>query len=339
MSHCRCCQAPDRPAPAPRPAEIDRRLRDCRAMLVVTHARSDGDALGSMLALALGARAAGKHAAMLVPDPVPARYAFLVRDQAVASAAQLDMLADAADLIVVVDTSSYAQLDAAADGLRKRREKVIVIDHHATSDNVGAAAWQDVSAAAAGVMVGEVLGALNWPLEPQAALALAAAITSDTGWLRFSNADGRAMRMMAGLVDAGVRPDELYRLLYQTDRPQRLALTARAVAGMRLYADDQLAVMTITPQDFAATGALPEETENLVNEPMRLGSVEAVVLLTQQAGVVRVSLRSRSVLDVAALAAGFGGGGHARAAGFRSGEPLETIRQKIVDACLAAMAG
>ncbi|MCY2923865.1 MAG: hypothetical protein NT031_00220, partial [Planctomycetota bacterium] len=133
----------------------------------------------------------------------------------------------------------------------------------------------DTTAAAAGVMVAQLLAALEWPVGPVEAEALLAAVTSDTGWFRFANTDPGALRLAAEWVAMGIRPDALYARLYQTARPQQLALVARMLATLELHHTDKLAVMTIRQADFAATGARADETENLVNEALRIGSVES----------------------------------------------------------------
>ncbi|MFB3893788.1 MAG: bifunctional oligoribonuclease/PAP phosphatase NrnA [Phycisphaerae bacterium] len=312
--------------------DIVERLGRAKSILAVTHARPDGDGLGSIAALARAARAAGKRAAVLVPDKVPQRYAFLFGDDAPAPVGRFTALADEADAVVIVDTCSLSQLDDIAPHLEAFRAKTAVIDHHATRDDIGAARWTDTSAAAAGVMVLELLRTLKWPLDAACVEALATAVTTDTGWLRFSNTDSRCLRAMADLVDAGLTPDKLYARIFQTDRPERIRLMQRMLASLELHRGGRLAVMAIRRADFAASGAFQDETENLVNEALRIGSVEASVLLVETDGPLRASLRSRETIDVAAVAAQFGGGGHARAAGVRVSEGLDAFKVRLIAA-------
>jgi len=319
------------------PPDVSRRVGAAGAILIVTHARPDGDALGSMAALARAARAAGKQARGLVPDAVPPRYEFLFPGSLPASGEQFEALADGADVIVIVDTCSFEQLDGLADAMRARREKIVVIDHHATADDVGAAQWQDTSAAAAGIMVGELIAALGWPVDLPTAEALTTAAATDTGWMRFANTDARCLRALAQWLDAGVRPDKLYKRLYQCDRPERIRLIVRVLRSLELHCDGRLAAMTIRRADFEETGARLDETENLVNEALRMGTVETALLLVEMPDVIRVSLRSRDAVDVAAVAAQFGGGGHARAAGLRIREDIDALKRRLLDACRQAL--
>ena len=308
------------------------RLADAGSMLLVTHARPDGDGLGSMQALAAAARGAGKDARTLVPGEIPARLGFMFGAQRPAGIGEFGALADASDLIVILDTHALAQLDDLAEALGRLSEKIVVIDHHSTGDALGEVAWIDSSAAATGVMVGEVIDALKWPMDANIAEALLAAVLTDTGWLRFANTDGRCLRAAAHWTDMGVRPDILYRKIYQNDRPQRLLLMVRLLENMEFCFDSQLAVMVLRSGDFDETGALRSETENMVNEALRIGTVESAILLVEERDQVRVSLRSRDQVDVAALAGQFGGGGHRRAAGLRSSMPIDVLKAQLIAA-------
>jgi phosphoesterase RecJ-like protein len=139
------------------------------------------------------------------------------------------------------------------------------------------------------------------------------------------------------LLEAGVAAGTLYDRLFRNDRPERLKLIARMLTSLEMHCDGGLAVMTLRKADFTETGARPEETENLINEALRLDTVEAVILLTESDNLVRVSLRSRDRLNVAEVAKAFGGGGHHRAAGFRTDEPIGAVKPRLIAACLAAM--
>ncbi len=318
--------------------EIESRLRDATRLLILTHARPDGDGLGAMVALARAARAAGKSADLLLLDAPPWRCEFLLSGESPADADRFDELADAADAIVILDTCAFAQLDGLDERLPRCRDKAMVIDHHATCDDVAGLQWVDTSAAAVGVLVLELLESLDWPIDSRAAEALMVALTTDTGWLVFANTDARCLRAAARLSERGVRTDVLYRRLYQSERPQRMRLRIAVLESLELHCDDRLAVMTVRRSDFERTGARPDETENLVNEALRMATVEEAVILIENDDVVRVSLRSRDDVDVAEIARRFGGGGHARAAGFRAEEDVDAVRKRLIDVCTAELA-
>ena len=316
------------------------RLRNARSLLCLTHEHGDGDGLGSMAALVRAGRDTGVTVTPMVHAPAPQRYEFLFSgspEMSLAYATEFEALAARADLVVVLDTCSRSQLGDLSAPIDAVREKTIVIDHHVTCDDIGSVRWIDTSAAAVGVMILELLEELDWPIAPAAAQALAAAIVSDTGWMRFSNTDGRALRVFAKLLDAGASVSELYERICQSDRLERIRLMERVLHNLELHCDGRLAVMSVREDDFRQSGARRDETENLINEAMRLAGVEVAVMLVENPQQenpnptgVRVSLRSRKKVDVARLAARFGGGGHKRAAGFRDNGDLDVIKAKII---------
>jgi phosphoesterase RecJ-like protein len=318
-------------------AKILERIRTAGSLLCLTHLHADGDGIGAMVALARTARRQGITARLLLQDGTPRRYRFLLEGEEVLAAEDFPGAANEAELIVILDTASRSQLLGVADHLDAVREKIVVIDHHVTADDIAKLRWTDTAACAVGLMVQEILDGLGWPIEAPEALALAAAIASDTGWMRFSNTDARCLRAMARLLELDVQPDELYDRIFQADRPHRLRLMERMLSRLELYCDDQLAVMSITREDFEHTGAREDETENLINEAMRLASVEAAVLLVENPERLRVSLRSRGKVNVAKVAAKFGGGGHARAAGLKSEEDLDELKQRLITAIAEAL--
>src|SRR5206468_2901514 len=136
----------------------------------------------------------------------------------------------------------------------------------------------------------------------------------DTGWFQFSNTRPYTMRLAALLMEAGVDTDRMYQALYQNERPERVALQTRAQQSLELLADQRLAVMRVAKRDFEELKAGVGDTENLINIPLQIRSVEVSLLFVeaQDAGPVRVSLRSKGQVDVAKFAEQFGGGGHAR---------------------------
>jgi phosphoesterase RecJ-like protein len=170
------------------------------------------------------------------------------------------------------------------------------------------------------------------------ATALFVGIATDTGWFRFSNADARTLRVAADLIEAGVDASGLYNTIYQQDSLPKVHLVARALAGLKLEADGQLAVMCLRQADFKATGADSTMTENLVNEATRLGSTEATLLFTEEPdGVIRVNFRSKRRLDVSELARRFGGGGHVRAAGARLRGEWDSVVPPVIAETIAAL--
>lgn len=315
-------------------------VRTADRIAVVTHTRADGDAIGSVAALQHVLRLEGKRAEGLLFEYAAPRYAFLATRENLRTwdDPHAEPIFDAADLWIVVDTAAIAQLPPLTQRLARRTARLIVIDHHRSRDIVGDVNLIDERAAAAAIIVYDWFAAAAWELSPAAAEALFIGVATDTGWFRHANTDERTFQSAARLMRYGVRPDELHRRLYQAEPAARFRLFAAAMHGLSLEAGGSLAVMEVTRQMLAQCGATSQLTEDLVNEPLRIGDVRASVLLIEtDDGHVRVSFRAKSALDVAAVAQRFGGGGHTLAAGATLSGPPADARRRVIEAMAAAM--
>jgi phosphoesterase RecJ-like protein len=273
-------------------------------------------------------------------EPLPSRYAWLVEGEPVEVLGEsLDAAAPGADGVLVLDTCSYSQLEPVADWLKRTSLPKVVLDHHVTRDCQADDYLVDEGASSACLIVHDWARAAGWPLDEQARLAVYLGIATDTGWFRFANTDARTLEAAAKLTRQGVSPAALFEQLYQRETPARFRMLAAALGTMELHHDDRLAVMTVTADMFARTKAGPQDTEDLINYPLQMGSVDVSVLLVERDGnVIRTSFRSkppsaaRPDIDVAAIAATFGGGGHRRAAGARVTGTLDEVKARIVAA-------
>ncbi len=310
-----------------------------RRPLLISHAKPDGDALGALVAMRSLFPSAETEPTALLFDVIPRRYALFD------SLATLEILGrnfdrsrlDEHDGVIVLDTCTYNQLDPVADWLRQSKLPRLAIDHHVTRDNLADSYLVDESAAAACLILYEWAVATNRELSWAARDALFVGIAMDTGWFKHSNTDERVLRAAADLTARGVRPHELHQPLFQRETAARVRLLGAALGTLELTANDRLAVMTVSLSDLAAARAATADTEDIVNEPLRIDSVQVSVLLTETPEKeVRVSFRSKPPIagsvdvDVAAIAAGLGGGGHRRAAGARLSQPLPDARKAVI---------
>ncbi len=320
------------------------KLSACHRVLVTTHVRPDGDALGSVAAIILGLKKVGIDAEALLLSHLPRKYAFIFNDYKipfidVEQAWPDPFPLERFDALLVVDTGTWSQLPGLKERVENWPKPKIVVDHHLTQESWADVKLVDTQAAAAGEIVAELLEHWKIPFDSAIATALYLAITSDTGWFQFANTRPHTLRMAADLMEAGVDTIRLYELLYQNERPERVALQARALQSLELLADGRLAVMRVYKKDFQETRANVPDTENLINLPLQVGSVQVSVLVTEPGdfGPVRISLRSKGQLDVAKFAEQFGGGGHARAAGLKMEVPMQQAHDQVVAELLRAL--
>lgn len=317
-------------------------------ILVTTHIRPDGDAVGSVVALSRSILAQAKldgreitcQNLFLSSAGEPYRFLLSQQDKVVGeNFTEQELTAeklDGFDLIIVVDTRSSRQMPAIGDYLLSRTEKglpTLAIDHHLSGDSIGTCQIIDTVASAAGEVVYRLCRAADWPLDRLALEAVFTAICTDTGWFHFQNTNASSLHIAAELVSGGVEVDKIYQKLFQNHQPAKLLLISQALQSLELLCDNRLAVMTISQADLKKCGADRGMIENIVNEPMQISSVEASIMCVEmeEPGKTRFSLRSKSILDMNAIANPLGGGGHARAAGLTITDSLDNARSKVIE--------
>ena len=315
-------------------------VRSHARFVLTCHVRPDCDALGSELAMAAILRHLGKDVLLVNDFAVPPNLRFLDPQGQVKQLGKdvtAEQLADR-EVLIVLDTSAWTQLGKMADVLRQAQAVKMVLDHHVSEDDLGAELFKNCDAEATGRLVVEAADALGVPLTQEIARPLLAAVATDTGWFRFSSTTGGTLRLAGRLVDAGAAPDLLFKQLYEDDTLARLQLIGRTLARARTELGGRLIYTWIEQADFEATGAVPSDSEDVINMTLTVGGTEvAVILVEQVGGGFKLSLRSRSKVDCSQLAEQFGGGGHRRAAGAMIREPLEAALVKVLDAVRAAM--
>jgi len=293
-------------------------LQENHRFILTSHIRPDCDALGSELGMAGILEALGKQVTILNGQPTPPNLAFIDPAQRIRVLGQDIQLQDTADAdaLLVLDTSAWAQLGPMGEVLRSTRARKIVLDHHVSGDDLGAELFKDPTAEATARLVAQAATHLGVPLTPGIATPLFAALATDTGWFRFPSTGAETYRLAAELVQAGAAPAQLYRALYERETLGRLRLRGTVLARATIETGGRLSHTHILQEDFARTGALPSDTEDLVNLLLTVEGVEvALIFVEQRDGAFKISFRSRGPLDCSQVAASFGGGGHKAAAG------------------------
>ncbi len=308
--------------------------------VLTTHVRPDGDALGSELAMALILESLGKDVLVCNAFAVPPNLRFLDPQHKLG---QLDVDVPAArlddrEVLIILDTTAWAQLGSMGAVIKSTKALKAVIDHHVSGDDLGAELFKNSDAEATGRLVVEAADQLGVPLTPTIAKAAFVALTTDTGWFRFSSTTADTLRLAGRLVEAGAAPDQLYKDLYENDSHGRLQLIGRALSHAEAELGGRLIHTWLSQDDFTAAGALPSDSEDIINMTLSVAGTEAAVILVEQpAGGYKISFRSRCELDCSKIAEQFGGGGHKKAAGASMQGSLETVQLRILGVVRAAM--
>src|SRR5579872_2579814 len=280
-----------------------------KRFVLSSHVRPDADALGSELGLAAILEQLGKEVRIVNPSALPATLKFLDpngRIFKIGEGIEPSQVADC-DVHIVVDTSSWGQLQEVGHVLKRTKARKIVIDHHASSDDLGAMEFKDTQAEATGVLILEMADALDLAIPPAVAMPLFCAVATDTGWFRFSSVRESTHRVAARLIDLGAQPDVIYRQLYEQYSLGRIRLAGSVLGRVTLECEGRLAYTWVEFADFDRSGARPVDTEDLVNECLRIGGTEcAFIAIEQPNKSIKISFRSRTGVDVASLAEQFG---------------------------------
>ncbi|MSR43915.1 MAG: hypothetical protein EXS15_00945 [Phycisphaerales bacterium] len=329
---------------------IAARLRAASHITVMSHSKPDGDAAGSVLAITRALRACGKRVDGFFSGTVDPNIQGLANVGEIQHA-PTTLPNEGCDLVVVVDTGAWSQVEPLEGFLRTMKGRVVGVDHHARGDDIADQRVVDVSMASATQLIVQLIDVMGVPLvAPGAdakfsiAEAIFVGVATDTGWFRHANADSRVFALASRLLDCGVDKIALFQSLEENGRPSRLAVLARALNSLSYYKGGRVAMMSVSCADFTATGAKSDDVGGLVNVPLTIGDIKLSVVLTEsEPGVTKASFRSKNTngvaeVDVNSFAARFGGGGHVLAAGAKLKMPLQVARV-LVESEIATLQG
>ncbi|MGI8672761.1 MAG: DHH family phosphoesterase [Luteitalea sp.] len=314
------------------PSALIDALRGAGRVIVCGHARPDGDAIGSVMAMALALRGLGLPVRTVTADPAPASFAAFPAMETLELTSEVDATATT---VVVMESGALSRTGIA--GLE--RGHVVNIDHHLGNTAYGAVNWFDEGAAACGEMVADAIDAIGVPWSAAIATHLYLAVLTDTGGFRHSHLSPRSFELARRCVEAGADPVWIGQRVYDSYSLGRLRLVGALLHDMVLEGEGQIAVLTVTPDVHIRTGSTPDETDGLINLPFSAEAIRVVLMVRDGGdGLTRVSLRSKGLLDVRAIAERFGGGGHKNAAGFTSSAALPTVRDAVLPLLLPLIA-
>ncbi len=301
--------------------------------LISSHIRPDADALGSEMAFAMYLQQLGKQVQIVNPGHSPKHLLFLDPENQIKTIAQVPKeVLSAAQVHFVLDTCSWKQLSGVGEFMKTSNAKTVVIDHHVSGDDLSAIEFKDTTEPATGCLVFDFLKFAGAEISPHQALCVFAAIATDTGWFRFPATKPSTYRMGADLMELGVNPQDLYTLLYEQVTQARLSLSGRILQRVQVAFDGMVAYTYVAQKDLAETGSHPTDTENFVNECLKIAGVKiAFICVEQQNRSIKTSFRSRVGSNVAQLAETFGGGGHKQASGAVLNMSLEEALKQILE--------
>jgi phosphoesterase RecJ-like protein len=321
----------------PHPKIIDRIievLRASRTVCVAGHIRPDGDCVGSQLGLTLALRNEGKKVACWNEDRIPEKYEFLDRDGII----QKPRKGLRFDCVVATDAASFERLGSVGRCITNRK-LLINIDHHESNTRFADLNWVSAREPSSGELIFRLLKIAKWPITKRIADSLFTAVSTDTGSFQYPSTRPGTYHVAGELVSRGADLAKICSEVYQSYPLSRARLLRHIYSHFRLTHQDQIAYFWLKQADFARTGADSSDSEGLIDHIRAIAPVVVACVFEElEPELTRISLRSKSEkVNVNAIAAQFGGGGHPAAAGARiPGKPL-SVQRKVIAAVKKAL--
>ena len=313
-------------------SEAAQAIADASVLAITCHVNPDGDALGSALGLAHAARAAGREAVVAFggPQEISDTLEFLDTSPLVPP----DEFPAEPECLVVFDVAAPSRLAEIGSNASKAKT-VIVVDHHVSNDGFGDIRIIHPEIGASAQLATYLVEELGWPIDETVATCLLTGIVTDTGRFQYAATDGETLRVAARLLDAGVAPERIGQAVYESVPFGYLTASAAVLGRATLEEDVGLVWSTLTKDDLEQAGVGYEQTDGLIDD-LRIAREAGVALLLKETDAGwKGSMRSRGEVDVSAIAASFGGGGHHNAAGFQAEGPVEGIVERVREALRA----
>ena len=309
-------------------------IQSHQSFYLAAHQSPDGDTLGSCLALRRALLNMGKEAEVVCADPVPDYLQFLDGADAVRGA---DGLLPPKEAVLYIDCADHKRTGCLAPIL-EQAPFAFCIDHHGTNPKQSKDGDWVEDVGATGELILKLLDALHAPITQGIAVALYAAIITDTGNFAYSNTTADSFAAAAKLMAYGIDLPELNRVLFRSMRLSKARLIAYVLTNMQLWHEGALGIVAIPHAVLEQYGANKEDCEGLIDYLRDIDVVEVACVLREETdGAVRVSMRSKRRCDVASVGQRFGGGGHVRAAGCTLYQPLDRALETMRDALLGAL--
>lgn len=292
---------------------IKKLMQENKNIALIGHIMPDGDTIGSCLALGYALESQGKDVSLFCQDEIPDNLCFLKGCKKFQS--EIVSYNTPFDLIITLDCSDPERLGV-FQTLLESSSQTINIDHHVSNTEFALVNWVEPTAAATCELVYELIDNLDIPIDIDIANAIYTGISTDTGNFSYSNTTSNTHLIAAKLLELGVKSEEISTNLYKNNSIERVRLISKVIDTIELYKEGQISTIEVTKDMLFEVGAHEKESSGMVGYAKDIKGVELALLFKEQEdGQIKVSMRSKKIVDCNELANLFGGGGHARAAG------------------------
>ena len=308
-------------------------INEGKKFIITTHLFSEGDAIGSELALKRFLCGINKDAVIVNNEALPTVYRCFDTDRDVKFLRNKDVNISLNDFdaIFIVDVADWSQLGDFADMIKASSIKKVCIDHHASNPGYADINFIDQHASSAGELIFDLINFMNGEITLEIATPLYLSIATDTGWFKFSNTSAKALKACSDLIEIGVKSEIIYEQLFQNKHMSYLKLLTLALGILRPECDGKVVWTKITKEMIKSSGVPFVDTDVIIDLIRAVQEVEVVIIFREIGHrKTKLSFRSKHTVDVAKLASDFGGGGHVRAAGASMNEPIDTAIGNVI---------
>lgn len=307
--------------------QIGNILKDNNNFAIVSHTSPDGDSMGSMLALYCILKQNNKNADVFIDDVVPERYEFLPFSKSIKTIIEEKHY----DCVVALDCGDPERLGRCKNLLSKT-EIVVNIDHHISNNMYGTVNFIETNASSTGEILFDVFTTNNYLINMDTAACLYTSILTDTGCFKYSNTTSKTLNIAGELIGTGIDFSKIYSDIYDRKSIEQVKLMSKVVSTLDLAFNNRVAFLTLFQGMLKECGAKEEDASEFINISRDIDGVEVAVFIKEKSSeTFRISLRSKSEVDVRLIAEEFGGGGHVRASGCTIEGNYEKIKSILID--------
>lgn len=302
------------------------RIHSARHVVVMTHVDPDADGLGSQLAFALAARAAGKRVDVVNEDPCPPRYQWIDPQGQIGGYDECAERLQGADLGLIFDANELGRARRPAAALTAAGCDVWVVDHHRLADDAAVSGCVATEFSSTGELTYRLIESLGWTLTEVGAAAIYAAISFDTGSFRFLRNQPNTLKVAANLLEAGIDTNPIQEALWANRPFDETILLGRIISAIERSEDGSIAWVVVQPEMTEGLNLGPGAAGEAMPSVIGIEGVVAAAMIKpgRRAGEWKVSLRSKTAAEIGHIAVARGGGGHAHAAGCTLSAPIDS---------------
>jgi len=308
--------------------DVINKINSFKKIAITFHTSPDGDSLGSALALFIGLKKLNKEVYIISKEVIPEAFLFLPCSNEINGETSEPLMNT--ECVIVLDCGDFKRINANLNMLDKKFE-LINIDHHVSNDLYGDMNFVNTLASSVGEIVYEVLRGLNVKIDKEISTCLYTSLITDTGSFRHSSTTAVTHKVAGELINTGINFSDIHRIIFENKKFEQIKFCGEIISNMTLELHGKVCVMYIAKRLLQKYNLVSEDTSDVINFGVSIDTVEVAILIKEAENGVKVSLRSKSLVDVSRIAEGFNGGGHIRASGFYTEANFDNTKVKLME--------